>query len=476
MLLMTLRILKLLAWTVACTVAINGLSAKPRIILVVQEGLGHELISASHLYSDEPALWDWRLNPNWLSHSIATHPLINRTHPDGTDPAAMPSYDSHLAWDGTAVSVGAGNSAPSTVFRGYRWLIENATDPLQAATALGSGTPSYKTALNWMSYPSRSGSPLPPTQQLLEWANYHGLKTALVSDMPTGHAFASVLAGFRSSSTDSDINRFNHLIRSSPLDLHVATGHPRYNELGQALTEPKYIFSSQSDWQDLRNRARSSGWNVIFGDENLLGISSQKQNNGERRLVILQFGDTTSTQAIAADTSGLSGNLANSMRFQIRMGLDFLNQADEGFVAVIHLGRLPHLLGAELQRESIEEVLNGFRALMLCEDWVDSNGGWQDTSLLLISPYEYGLIWGAGSTSSPYAQITNRGKTRIPGFRLNHQGPTATLAPLLVRGDFAETLVQHEKSSDPIYGYYLPASRLGQLLKSFVTPVETKVE
>lgn len=453
-----------------------SLSAKPRLIVVVQEGMGHELISAGQLYSDEPALWDWRLDHQWHYQSVATHPLTTRTFPDGTDPAALSAYDPHLAWDGTQVQIAATSGSPATTFRGYRWLIEQATDPLQAATALGSGIPSFKTAVNWMNYPSRSGSPLAPTQQLLEWAHHHGLETALISDMPTGNGVTSIFSGFRSDALDSDTNRFNHIIRERSLDLFVGAGHPRYNELGQALSDPKYTFASQSDWQDLRNRARSSGWNVIFGDENLLGVSSQPRTASERRLVILQFGDTTSTQAIATDASGLSGNLANSMRFQIRMGLDFLNQSDAGFVAFIHLGRLPFLLEGDLQREAVEEVVNAFRVLTLCEDWVDANGGWEQTSLLMVSPYEYGLIWGAGSISFPFAQVTNRGKGRIPGFRLNHRGASAALAPLLVRGAFAKSLNALDQAEDPIYGPFLHLSELGTALKSFVGPVESKVE
>lgn len=452
------------------------LNATQRVIVIVQEGLGHELIAAGQFYSDDASLWDWRLDHQWHYQSMATHPLTTQTSPDGTDPALLPSYDPHSAWDGTVVQIGASSGAPTSSFRGYRWLIERATDPLQAATALGSGIPSYNTAVNWMNYPSRSGSPLAPTQQLLEWADHHELQTALISDMPIGHDVASILAGFRSETRDTGSNRFNYLVRSSQLDLYVGAGHPRYNELGQAHSDPRYVVASQSDWQDLRNRARASGWNVIFGDENLLGVSSQPQQAAERRLVVLQFGDTTSTQAIAADASGLSENLANSMRFQIRMGLNFLNQSQKGFVAFIHLGRLPYLLGAELQREAIEEVVNGFRALTLCEDWIEANGGWKDTSLLMVSPYEYGLTWGAGSTSFPFAQITNRGKGRIPGFRLNHQGPSAALAPVLVRGVFAEQLQQMEQAEDPIYGSFLNASELGAALKRFITPVDSMVE
>ncbi len=466
---------KLLAVLTVGMMALPSAQAKPRLILIVQEGLGHEMVTASRLYSENAELWDWRLDHQWTYASLSTLPLTTKTVANGTDPETLPQYDSLTAWSGSEVSVSAENSN-QTIFAGYKWLIENATDRKQAATAIGSGIPSYNTSINWLSYPAKSGSPLPPDKQLIEWAHYKGLKTGIISDMPFCHDTNTILAGVRFESDESPITLFDYVISSSPLDLYVATGHPKYNELGQALSKPKYVFGSQNDWQDLRSKARSSGWSVIFGDEDLMGFNTQHSEQDSRRLVILQFGDTTSTEAISTDASGLSGNLATSIRFQTKMALDYLNKSDEGFVAVIHMGRLPYLLNAELQKESVEEVINAFQALVMCEQWIDENGGWEETSLVMASPYEYGLVWGASSSSFPYAQIINRGKKRIPGFRLNHKGPTATLSPLLMRGAIVDEVKTHFLNQDPIYGEYLSVSKLGQLMGGFVTRSHSKVE
>ncbi len=469
------RLYKALAVVAAGVFSISTAHAKPRLIVLLQEGLGHELITAARLYSEETDLWDWRLDHNWTYASLSTLPLTTKTAPDGSDPVALPSYDTIMAWNGTEVALNPENPNQTT-FKGYKWLIENATDKLQAATAIGGGIPSYNTSINWLPYPAKNGSPLPPTQQLIEWASYQGLKTGVISDMPFSYGTNTILAGARMQTEEPAINRFNYVIKSAPLDLYVASGHPKYNELGQALSDPRYTYCSQTEWQDLRSRGRASGWNVIFGDENLMGISTQTGSNDERRLVILQFGDTTSTEVISADTSGLSGNLSISLRFQIKMALDYLNQSDKGFVAIIHMGRLPYLLKSELQMESVQEVVNTFRAATMCEDWVESHGGWQETSLVVASAYEYGLLWGSGSSSFAYAQITNRGKKRVPGFRVNHKGPTATLAPLLMRGAIVKEVESHFFGEDPIYGRYLASSEFAKLMKSFVTQPESRVE
>lgn len=466
---------KILAVLTAAVSFVCTTEAKTRIIILVQEGLGHEMLTAARLYSEEQELWDWRLDHKWQISSLSTLPLTTKTHPDGSDLEALPAYDTLKSWDGTEVQL-TPDSTTQTTFAGYKWLIENASDPMQSATALGSGVPSFNSSINWLSYPAKNGSPLPPTQQLIEWAHYQGLKTGVVSDMPFTHGTNTILAGARIEPDEPAISRFDYVLKSSPLDVYVAAGHPKYNELGQALSDPKYTFSSQNDWQDLRSRARENGWNLIFGDENLMGVNAQSNGRADKRLVILQFGDTTSVNAIASDGSGLSMNLTNSHRFQTKMALDQLNQSEKGFVAIIHMGRLPYFLEGELQKKSIEEVLNALHTMVTCEEWVDENGGWQDTSLLLLSSYEYGLVWGSNSSSYAFSQITNRGKKQIPGYRINHRGPTASLVPLLVRGELVEKIESSSQETDPIRGDYLALSQLGKILKGFVTNSESGVE
>ena len=469
------HLFRMLAAIGAIVSAVATADAKPRLIIIVQEGLGHEILTASRLYSENQELWDWRLDHNWQYASLSTLPLTQKTYPDGTDPETLPAYNTLKSWDGSEVAL-TPDSTNQTTFAGYKWLIENATDRMQSATAFGSGIPSFNTSINWLSYPAKNGSPLPSTQQLLEWAHEQGLKTGIISDMPFTHGTNTILAGARTESDEAAISRFNYIVKSSPLDVYVASGHPKYNELGQALSDPKYTFCSQNDWQDLRSKSRASGWNLIFGDENLMGVSTQSNGQSDRRLVILQFGDTTSTDAIASDGSGLSMNLSNSLRFQTKMALDQLNQGDQGFVAIIHMGRLPYFLKSELQKKSVEEVANAFRALTSCEEWVKSNGGWQDTTLMLVSTYEYGLVWGSNSASYAFGQITNRGKNQVPGFRLNHKGPTASLVPLIMRGALVDQIQSSYTGNDPIYGNFLPLNKLGSILKSFVTISESGVE
>ena len=461
----------LLGGCVVCSV-----SAKPRIILFLDEGLGHEITTAARLYSEETDIWDWRLDANWLIRSLSTQPLTTRNQPDGADPATRLHYDPLKAWNGTQTSVNPDVTSLQSTFEGYKWLIENATDSNQALSALNSGIATYNSAFNWLSYPAKTGSPMPAEQLLLEWAKRKGLKTGVVSDMPFSNAGSTILAGARSQTPDNPLSRFYQVLRSPYLNLFVATGHPKYNELGQALPEPKYLFCPQADWQDLRSKGRANGWDVIFGDENLMGINAQTGPQADKRLVIMQFGDTSSTEALSTDASMLGSNLAASMRFQIKIALSYLDNSSDGFMLIVHLGRLPNLLKADLQKDALEEVINTYKSLAMCQEWVNTNGGWDETSLILTSPYEYGLLWGADSASFPFSQVSNRGKKRLPGFRVNYQGPTGMLTPLLIRGQLADKAEEYVEGEDPIYGPYLHLTGLNRLLRSFELPEQSIVE
>jgi hypothetical protein len=186
-----------------------------------------------------------------------------------------PRYAPMQAWNGSKAiqeTLDSGNPVP---FMGYRWLIENATDRNQAATAISSGMRSFNTSINWINAPVRSGSPVPPGQTLVEWAKLQGLATGVISDMPFNYATSTILAGARSPQSEDAMGRFYQVLREGSLNLYVAAGHPRYNEVGQALTEPKYLFCSAAEWQELRGRVRTLGWDLIFGDDNLAGIHTQ---------------------------------------------------------------------------------------------------------------------------------------------------------------------------------------------------------
>jgi alkaline phosphatase len=459
----------LASWAVMLTFFPLIATAKTRVVLVVSEGLGHELMTATRAYAEDPSLWNWSIDPDWHRLSLHSTPINTRSIPDGRSPEMSPGYQSLQAWNGSKTTVTDPASTPTGIpFQGYQWLIDQASDRNQALSALSSGIRSYNTSMNWMNNPSRNGAPVPEGQALIEWAKSKGLETGVLSDMPFTQTGPTILAGARSNTTDESMNTFQQVLRQASLNLFVAAGHPRYNEMGQALSDPRYHQVSQNDWQELRSRARNHAWDVVYGDENLLGIHSRPAPSFSKRLVILQFGDTTSTKAMTTDTSGSNRNLSTSVRFQLKLALEYLDRNPEGFLLIVHLGRLPYLIQSELHKETLEEVIVAFKLLQDCHDWLQQQGSWESDSLILASPYEFGLIWGADSSSYAFSQVTDRGKNRVPGYRINHVGPSASLSPMLVKGSLVSPLQHYVEGDDPVYGAYLHSAALSQAIRQLV--------
>jgi hypothetical protein len=171
---------------------------------------------------------------------------------------------------------------------------------------------------------------------------------------------------------------------------------------------------------------------------------------------------------MTTDSSGLHRNLGSTMRFQIKTAMEFLDRSSGGFLLIVHLGRLPYLLKSDLFREAVDEVIAMLKSSQETFRWLDQAGDWSSSSLALISAYEYGLLWGADSTSYPFSQVTNRGKNRVPGMRINHAGPTAMLAPAMIRGAVLAHLPPLLEGTDPIYGPYLHAASFSQALRMVI--------
>jgi hypothetical protein len=450
-----------LSWVI---LAATQLSGRQRTILIIHEGLGQELFSAASILSDDPEIWDWQLDHTWSYAALSTLPLTPNTAPDGTDPSVPPVYDTFKAWDATQTQ----NQDASPSFEGYQWLISHSPDPLQALTAFNAGIHTFKGSCNWLNYPAKEGGPVGTPKLLTERAASTGMKVGLISDMPFLNPSVMNLAGLRTDRLRRDIDTFEKVLETTPLSLLVATGHPKYNEMGQALSEPNYSLFSQGEWQDLRSECRERGWSLIFGNDNLLGITQENSNENAKKLIIMQFGDTQITQSYKTNASGFHKNLPTSQKFQVNLALNYLDRNESGFLLVIHMGRLPYLIRAKLQTELLDEVIGSLELLKSCEQWVDDNGGWSETSLILMSPYEYGLIWGSDANVNPFSPVTDRGANRLPGFNAHHMAPTACLTPVLFKGNLVKELQQslEQAPKDPVYGPFLSLPELHDIIAS----------
>ncbi len=457
------------AWyIVPALLAWNTVSAKTGIVLIVQEGLGQELFYAARLYKPDSSIWQWRIDPDWGSLSLSTYPLQATATPNAAQQDESLLYDPLIAWNG-AFAVNPETSEVESNFNGYKWTVESATDARTASTAITTGFNSFTGSINWLNFPEKKGSPTPLGDHLLEWARQQGLSTGIISNVPFSDPSFQALAGLRVDPRDDDFEFFEAIIQSQSLDLMVATGHPEFDPAGTPLGLPEYNCFTEDDWEDFRRDTNSYNWQTLFGDDDLMSMNTEPSDMPQKRIVLQEFGDTRDVERLNIGFSLTEKSIQNSMRIQTLKGLEHLNQNPEGWLLIVHLGQLPHIIKADRLQFALEQVTNNLHLMYTINEWLSENGVWAQNSLIYSSSYEYGLIWGSDSLNFPFAQILDRGPNRLPGMRVNHKGPTNSLVPLLYRGQIKNQIDILERKEDTIYGEYLHLTSINQSIKGLAS-------
>ena len=432
---------------------------RPQIVIVIPEGVGFELMSATEMAGLTDPVPAWGKSLGWTRIALTSYPATRMDRPTGESQEPKLVYNPDNAWSGSPASHPV--PVPSTpAFEGYQWLADTAPDGCAAATALNSGISTYLQSVNWNNSPRGSGRRAESGSTLVEWASISGLSVGFISDMPIGHPAGAALAGLHSSTGEDRSHLIDQYLNSPTLNVVATAGHPQYNALGQAIPAPNFRWITQQQWKDLRTKARSNGWQVIYGDQNLLGINATPSADNPRRFIILEYGDTTEIELSGANHQQLLENLSASLRFQTRMALDYLDRDPDGFMAVIHMGRIPHLLGKGEIEPALRETAAAHLLLTEIQSWMRDHSANTAQSLVVTPLYEYGLIWGSESARFPFAQAVNRGKGRQPGIRINHAGPTNTLVPVMLRGPVTQFVSPLITGEDPVYGPYLHTTGL----------------
>jgi alkaline phosphatase len=103
---------------------------------------------------------------------------------------------------------------------------------------------------------------------------------------------------------------------------------------------------------------------------------------------------------------------------------------------------------ARQKGQLIEEAEDFNRAAGAVKGWVDANGGWERTLLIITSDHGNGLVLGPDAEAKAFQAVENRGKGVMPGMSFQAAGHTNELVRLWAKGAYAPMFYRYAADCD----------------------------
>ncbi len=365
---------------------------------------------------------------------------------------------------------------PQKAWASFDFVLSDPTDSAAAATAMATGVKTNDDVVCL----SPDGTRL---TSVIEVAEALGKKTGTVTSVTFGHATpASFLAHAEDRYDYEEIAR--QIILESPADVVMGCGHPYYDRSGKPAEEPDFRYVGDQDtWESLlRGEAGADAdrdgtpdpWTVIQTAEafrsliegpapdRVFGIAPifrtlQQEREGDEQadpfaIPSVQTVPALSEMALAA--------------------LNVLDDDPEGFFLMIEGGAVDWACEDNQTGRLIEEQISFNEAVEAVVKWVEANGRWEDTLLIVTSDHETGYITGPGSGLEPpdgditktWKPLVNRGEGKVPEMEWHHDYHTNSLVPLFAKGYGSAGFYALADEADPVRGFYLDNTEIGRLM------------
>jgi len=478
--------------------------AAKNVILVIADGAGYNTWTATSMYQGTLGreLYD---QPGWVRLAASTHALrsdvsiaVSAEHAATQMPALV--YDPVRAWDTTPVE--GGDDGFPYRFAGYRWLRETAPDSASTMTAMTTGTKTYDSGINI------DGAGKPLTRTLARLAKQSGRRVGVVSDVPFSHATPAAAAGVSHEARWAYCPLAVKILSSPDLDVVAGCGHPEYDNNGERIDASRHrdyrYVGGERVWNALAGSAELTagetvcgeveGQDVVLTAEQIDRIRSWSLVQEETRIESLVQGQTPERLLIVPRVGVASFRKGTSIdpekpeyvRFGATLqqdrgsradaritppGYDPLNAAvpsleamtlaalnalddGSGFLLAVEGGAIDWAMHAEQMGRMIEETMRLKQTLTAIVSWIEDNGGWGETLLVVVADHDH-LLWGPESHVKPFDPLRDNGKGRVPAYRWLSDHHSNMLVPLRARGRGAEKFVDRATRRDPFRGAYL---------------------
>lgn len=432
------------------------------IIVFIGDGMGYNGIKATNYminggetgqaYEDFP-----------VQYPVSTHGARTSSSPDLNN--WNTGYNTYLAWSD------------------FNYVKQNPTGSAEAATALATG---YKTFANSIGMDVNQNALLNITQ--------HGKLLKKSAGVVTSVQFSHATpAGF----VAHNVSRHNYsqiareMLLESKLDVIMGCGHPYFDNDGKALPAASSFdyVGGQELWTYLAAGGTSAGlasnpgnfsvqdcdgdgvpdpWVLV---ETRDAFRALLQGPTPKRVLgvphvhsTLQYGRAGSTNTAAFSVPFIKP--LPSLKEMTQAAINVLDDNPQGFFLMVEGGAIDWANHDNHGGRMIEEQNDFNLAVEAAVQWVQQNGGWDETLILVTSDHECGYLTGPNPDDPSHITnpIINNGKSDMPGMRYNSEHHTNMLVPLYAKGAGSELFHLFADEVDYLRGPYINNTEIAQVL------------
>jgi alkaline phosphatase len=395
-----------------------ALAQMPRnVVLMIGDGLGYNSVQAAAYFRGTPPVY--AAFPVGCGVSTYAH---------------GGSYDPRLAWEN------------------FDYVRAGATDSAAAATAMVSGVKTCNGVLGVA--PRRDG-----LTTIVEIAAQAGKAAGVVTDVPFSHATPAALAV-----RQENRNNYESIARemlASRLQVIMGTGHPEFDNNGRRVTPTparhKYV-GGPATWRALKQGV--GGWRLLETKEDFADLAESGRPPGVKVLGVPQVYHTLQQKRAGDGQAPAPQEPRNdrvpSLAVMALGALQVLNQNPQGFFLMVEGGAIDWACHEQQLGRLIEAQMDFDAAVAAVAAWVEANGGWNQTLLIVTSDHETGHLWGPGSgPPASFKPLLDKGPGQLPGAKFFSTEHTNALVPLYAKGDGAHLVPGYADKIDPKRGPYL---------------------
>lgn len=411
------------------------------VIVFISDGGGANTHRAYQLWRGSPMVYQ---SGEWDRYSVSTNALRSGMRPNGPDPLIPDPrevYDPARAWDTTPTDQGAGGYPFH--FAGYGWLRATAPDSASTATAIFSGVPAYKGAIDV----DGEGNPV---RTIAEEAHDRGMAVGVVTSVPFDHATPACGGGAHVPRREMYHEIAGQMLGSGVCDVIAGTGNPFYDDDARRRERPDYTWISEEQWSalaggTLRAAGDETPWTLVQDTEQIRSLAEGPTPG--RFIMIPRVGMTLQERRSPLkkgdDTAPGVRALTEGLPTLSDLTLAALNRVDDdpdGFFLMVEGGAVDWAMHANQFGRMIEEMDDYHQAIEAVCAIIDSGErgyDWGDTLVVITSDHDH-LVWGPQSDTIPFQPLTDNGPGETPGHLWLADGHSNQPVPLFVRGAGSE--------------------------------------